>query len=389
MPVRLRPGRPRAARPAAGLVAVAALGLLAGSLVACDGRAVALPFPGGPSQGRPAPELVGLTEWTNSDPLTIAGLNAEQKVVLVDFWTYTCVNCIRTLPYLKQWHERYAGSGLVIVGVHAPEFEFERDAANVRRAVETNGIRYPVGLDNQMRTWNAFRNNAWPAKYLVGADGQVLFQHIGEGNYDGTERAIREALTAAGHDVSAIASGGLPAPVFDPKATRVTRELYGGYERNFQTRGAYAAQKEYYAGPDRTLDYADTPQGRSNDVWYLQGRWRNEREAIVHARETSNLEDYIALDFTARSVNAVMRPGASGGPYEVVVEIDGRPLRPEEAGTDVAFDAQGRSVVRVAEPRMYSLVILPALGEHELKMRSNSAEFAMYAMTFGVYTAGA
>lgn len=381
--------RLRSLRPGAGPAAVAVLGLLAGLLVGCGGRAVALPLPGGPPPGHPAPELVGLTEWTNSGPLTIAGLTAEKKVVLVDFWTYTCVNCIRTLPYLKQWHERYAEAGLVILGVHAPEFEFEKDAGNVRRAVEANGIRYPVALDNQMRTWDAFQNNAWPAKYLVSADGQVRFTHTGEGNYDGTERAIREALTAAGHDVSKVTSGGLPAPVFDPKATRVTRELYGGYERNFHTRGAYAAQKEYYAGPDRTVDYTDTTKERGDDVWYLQGRWRNEREAIVHARETRDLEDYLALTFTARSVNAVLRPGASGAPYEVVLEIDGRPLRRDEAGTDVTFDAQGRSVVRVTEARMYSLVILPALGDHELKMRSNSADFAMYAMTFGVYTAGA
>ncbi|MGE3856503.1 MAG: redoxin domain-containing protein [Dehalococcoidia bacterium] len=381
MPARLRP---------AGLATVAVLGLLAGALTACGDRTSAVVIPGGTPFGHPAPELVGLTEWTNTPaPLNLAALNAEGKVVLVDFWTYTCVNCIRTLPYLKQWHERYAEAGLVILGVHAPEFEFEKDIVNVRRAIETHGIRYPVALDNQMFTWDAFRNNAWPAKYLVSADGQVRFTHTGEGAYDITERAIREALTAAGHDVSAIPSGGLPAPTRDPNATTITRELYGGYERNYHSFGAYAGQNAYYDGPDRTHEYVDPPGGRTPDVWYLQGLWRNEREAIVHARETRDLQDYLAFAFTARSVNAVLRPGASSAPYEVVLELDGRPLRREEAGTDVTFDAQGRSVVRVTEPRMYSMVILPALGDHELKMRSNSTDFAMYAITFGIYTAGA
>jgi thiol-disulfide isomerase/thioredoxin len=366
-----------------------ALAVIATSLAACTPRPGGLPLPGGPPPGHPAPELEGLTEWTNSNPLTLAGLRSERRVVLVDFWTYTCVNCIRTLPYLKQWHDRYASAGLTIIGVHAPEFDFERDPGNVRRAIEANGITYPVALDNQMRTWDAFQNNAWPAKYLVGADGQVRYTHTGEGAYEETERRIRDELTAAGHDVSAIPVGGLPEPMRDPKATGITRELYGGYERNFNTRGAYAAQNLYYKGPDQTQDYTDEPGRRTDDVWYLQGRWKNEREAIVHARETQQLEDYLAFAFHARSVNAVMRPRTAGVPYEVVVELDGRPLRREEAGKDVTFDASGRSVVQVTEPRMYSLVILPTLADHELKMRSNSADFAMYAITFGIYTAGA
>ena len=375
---------------ALALASLAAL-ITATGLIACTPRPGVLGLLGGAS-GHPAPELAGLTDWMNSEPRTLAALQAERRVVLVDFWTYTCVNCIRTLPYLKQWHERYAGAGLTIIGVHAPEFDFEHDRDNVRRAVEANGIRYPVALDNEMKTWAAFQNNAWPAKYLVGADGQIRFTHLGEGDYAGTERAIREALTTAGRDVSAIPLGGLPEPTTDPKATRITRELYGGYERSYTTRGVYAAQRQYYSGADETHDYTDGAtqrEQRDQDVWYLQGRWRNEREAIVHARETAALEDYLAFRFVARSVNAVMQPRVRGVAYEVIVEIDGRPLKREEAGVDVRFDDAGRSVVTVREPRMYSLVILPALGDHDLKMRSNSPDFAMYAITFGIYTAGA
>ena len=370
------------------LAAMLAVLVLAGGLVACT------PRPGGSLlgsvlPGHPAPELVGLTDWQNSPPLTLAALREQQRVVLIDFWTYTCVNCIRTLPYLKQWQERYASAGLTIIGVHAPEFDFEKDPANVKRAVEANGIKWPIAQDNDMKTWDAFNNNAWPAKYLVTAEGQIPYTHLGEGGYDQTEQQIRAALAAAGHDVSRITSGGLPEPTRDPKATMITRELYGGFERNYQTRGAYAAQKEYYAGGGETHDYTDPKGVRADDVWYLQGRWRAEREAIAHARETQNLEDYLAFRFTARSVNVVMQPKTPGASYVVTVEIDGRPLRREEAGTDVTFDPQGRSIVTVETAKMYSIMILPSLGDHEAKLRSNSADFAMYAVTFGINTSGA
>lgn len=376
----------RLPRPSA-LAAMLVTLVLAAGLVACT------PQPGGVLggllPGHPAPELVGLTDWQNSPPLTLASLREQKRVVLIDFWTYTCVNCIRTLPYLRQWHERYASAGLTIIGVHAPEFDFEKDPANVKRAVEADGIKWPIAQDNEMKTWDAFNNNAWPAKYLITAEGQIPYTHIGEGAYDQTEQQIRAALTAAGHDVSKIASGGLPEPTRDPKATMITRELYGGFERNYQTRGAYAAQKEYYDGGGESRDYIDPKGARADNVWYLQGRWRAEREAIAHARETQNLEDYLAFRFTARSVNVVMQPRTPGASYVVVVEIDGRPLRRQEAGADVTFDAQGRSIVTVDTAKMYSIMILPALGVHEAKLRSNSADFAMYAVTFGINTSGA
>ena len=370
-------------RSVALLAVLLAFALVAGS--GCLGRSA----PGVPAVlgGPSGVEFAGLTDWTNSEPLTLAAQREQRRVVLVDFWTYTCVNCIRTLPYLKQWQDRYASVGLTIVGVHAPEFDFEHDPANVRRAVEAEGIRYPVALDNDMKTWRAFRNNVWPAKYLLGADGRIRYTHFGEGDYDATERAIRAALTDAGRDVSAIPTGGLAAPERDTGAT-ITRELYGGYERNFDTRGVYAAQRAYYGGPDQTHDYTDVTGQRDKDVWYLQGTWRGEREAIVHARATTSLEDYLAFRFIARSVNVVMQPRTPGTPYEVVVELDGWPLKREEAGTDVRFDAAGRSLVTVDLPKMYGLVILPTLGDHELKLRSNSPDFAMYAVTFGAYTSG-
>ena len=366
---------------------LAALGLVAGLVggVACT----SLPTRAGSLGASGAPiEVAGLTSWLNSGPLTIASLRAKKRVVLIDFWTYSCINCQRTLPYVKQWNDRYAKAGLTIIGVHTPEFDFEHDPANVKRAVEAAGITYPVALDNDMQTWTAFNNNAWPAKYLIGADGRVRYTHFGEGDYDVTERAIRDALTAAGHDVTSIPTGGLVAPKLDPYATTITRELYGGYARNYDTRGAYAAQRDYYSGPNQTHDYTDITGERAKDVFYLQGAWRDEADAVVHARTTTNLEDYLVFRFFARSVNIVMRPVASGTPYDVIVELSGKPLRRDQAGPDVHFDASGRSLVTVVEPRMYAVVILPELGDEDLTLRSNSPDFSMYGVAFGAYTSG-
>jgi thiol-disulfide isomerase/thioredoxin len=333
----------------------------------------------------PERELVGLQSWINSEPLTIAGLVSQGRVVLVDFWTYTCINCIRTMPFLRSWHEKYADRGLTILGIHAPEFDFERERDNVIAAVERFMLEYPVAQDNEMVTWRAFENRVWPAKYLIGADGALRYRILGEGAYVQTEQAIRLALTEAGHDVSDIPLGRTDSQARDPDATTQTRELYGGYRWNYAV-APYAAQDEYYVGPDRVALYDDLGVHRDNQ-WYLQGLWRNEREAIVHARVTEGLEDYIALKFAARSVNVVLRPSA-GQPFDVVIELDGRPLAAAEAGADVLFDGDGRSIIRVDDPRLYAIVELPAFGEHELKLRSNSDDFAIFAFTFGVYADG-
>ncbi|MPZ22167.1 MAG: redoxin domain-containing protein [Dehalococcoidia bacterium] len=334
-----------------------------------------------------APEFVGLTNWLNGDPVTLDEVTAGGNVVLVDFWTYTCINCIRTLPFLTEWHEKYGDSGLTIIGVHSPEFEFEEDPGNVAAAVADYRIEYLVAQDNEMLTWDAFENRFWPAKYLVDSEGRVVYSHFGEGDYVETEQAIRQALTRAGHDVSGIETGSDTGPQIDPRASAFTRELYCGYERNYTTNGVYAGQEAYYEGPDREVLYEDDGE-YSLGQWYLSGLWRNERQSIVHARSTSDLEDYIALPFLARSVNVVLDP-VRDEPFQVVVEIDGRPLTAEEAGADIEFDEAGRSVLNVGEARLYALVELPEFGEHELTLRSDSDNFAIFSFTFGNYTEGA
>ncbi len=335
----------------------------------------------------PQRRLSGLTGWINGEATTLEELNAAGQVVLIDFWTYTCVNCIRTMPFLRDWHAKYGDRGLAILGVHAPEFEFEKDHENVVAAVERHQLEYLIAQDNEMATWRAFENRFWPAKYLIGVDGALRYQHFGEGEYDATELEIRAALTDAGHDVSDIPLGGVEPQLLDPEVRGITRELYGGYLRNFSTAGIYAGQEQYYRGADLTTEYVDDVEHVSNR-WYLQGTWRNESEAIVHARVTQELEDYLLFPFLARSVNVVMKP-ARDDPFTVIVEIDGRPLTAEEAGADVTFDDEGRSVLQVDAARMYGVIELPALGEHELTLRSNSDNFAIFAVTFGAYTEGA
>jgi len=376
------------------IAASLALSVLA---LACGGGAAPTPSQAGTGEERflprptsvfrAAPELAGLSPWINSEPVTIQQLLSERRVVLIDFWTYTCVNCIRTLPYLKVWDERYRDHGLTIIGVHSPEFEFEKTTANVRMAVKDFGIQYAVAQDNQFSTWRAFKNAYWPAKYLIDSGGGIRYQHFGEGEYLATERQIRLALQEAGRDVSGIPEGGYELPATDPRAITVTRELYGGYDRNYGPFGSYAGQELYYKAPDQTHLYEDNER-HAHNKWYLSGLWRNEAQAIVHARQTEDWEDYIAVRVAGRSGNVVISP-AMPVAFDVVVEIDGRPLQQDEAGADIVFDDQGRSILKVEEARLYRFLELPEFGIREIKLRSNSDAFAVYAFTFGVYQDGA
>lgn len=331
-------------------------------------------------------EIHGDNRWLNSEGFKIAEKTAENKVVLVDFWTYTCVNCLRTLPFLREWHAKYADHGLVILGVHAPEFEFEKDFDNVQEAVIREDIDWPIVLDNDMETWQSFGNRYWPAKYLIDIDGQLTYRHFGEGSYVETEREIQEALNEAGWDVSDIPLGSINNADRDPAADRITRELYGGYERNYVQSGLYAGQEGYYIEPDSTREYFDdgnyTPQ-----QWYLQGIWTNGPESIMHARSTENLEDHIAMQFVGRSANVVVNPEGTE-PFNVFVEIDDRPLNQDEAGLDIMFDDDGRSYFTVDGPRLYAFLETPEFGQHIIKLASNSDDFAIFAFTFGVNESG-
>ncbi len=384
--------RMSSARRAAALLAVAA-GLLLLTGAGCGGGGDGAQSSDASAAGAGGSvsaehDVTGIAGWLNGGPTTIADELAAGRVVLVDFWTYTCVNCIRTFPHLRAWQEKYAGKGLTILGIHSPEFEFEKDAANVRDALERHGITWVVAQDNEMKTWREFNNRFWPAKYLFDSRGEIAYQHFGEGSYAETEEAIREQLAAVGADLSDVPFEPLAEAVRDPDAVRQTREIYGGYSRAYTDTGLYAGQQAYYEGADKERFYEDNGGSRREGQYYLQGLWRNEEEAIVHARRTEELEDYIALDFAARSVNVVINP-AGPEPFDVVVELNRQPLTREQAGADMTFDAHGRSVLRVEGGRMYALLELPEFKQAELRLLSDSDDFAVFAFTFGTYTEGA
>jgi cytochrome c biogenesis protein CcdA/thiol-disulfide isomerase/thioredoxin len=292
-----------------------------------------------------APEFAGIETWLNSEPLTLAGLRG--KVVLVDFWTYSCVNCLRTLPFLERWHRTYAREGLVIVGVHTPEFAFEREVANVRRAAAELGVRYPVALDPDYATWNAWGNQYWPAKYLVDRRGHVRYAHFGEGRYEETERAIRTLL----------AEPDLPAPVSGTVVDRTptgpqTPETYLGYERLDRLVGTpiTADAPATYRIPDYVPD----------DWYALGGVWTIERERAVAGRNAR-----LRLRFLGGRVFLVL--GASRRPGTVAVTLDGKRVK----------------TVRVAEHRLYELARTqnPSIV-HDLDLRFSPGVEA-YAFTFG------
>ncbi len=337
-----------------------------------------------------APELRDITGWINSEPFTLK--DQRGKVVLVDFYTWTCVNCIRTFPYLKDWHMKYEDRGLVIVGVQAYEFEFEKKRENIAAAAEEAGLEYPIAIDNNRVTWEAYANRYWPAKYLIDQDGYIRYTHFGEGQYEETELIIRELLTEAGAQVSDIPLGEVVLPEYEPLAlsrdpmNSITRELYAGVARNYGALRSgsappYVSHEEFYLEPDAEIEYED-PGDHNNHFIYLQGLWRNDVENLTHARETENFEDYIAIKFYATTVNLVMG-GENLPPYEVRVTLNDKALDPAEAGADVRFDADGNSFVVVDESKMYRLVSIPMFGGHELKLSSNSSDFSAFAFTFG------
>ena len=339
------------------------------------------------------PEIEGIASWINSEPITFE--EQRGKVVLVDFWTYTCINCIRTLPFLKAWHEKYADKGLVIVGVHTPEFDFEKDRDNVIEATEGFGLEWPIAQDNDFKTWRAFSNRYWPAKYLVDKDGYIRYTHFGEGAYEETELWIRGLLEEAGVDLSDVAASTIPEPRHATnlremdQETGLTREIYAGFERNYSallSSAPYVLHEEYYEEENTEVLYED-PGEHKNHFLYLQGLWLNDAERLIHARETEGYEDYLALKFSATSVNAVMAP-VNGGEYQVRVTLNDEPITPDAAGTDVMFDADGNGYIVVDSARMYHVVNLPKYESHELKLSSNSPEFSLFAYTFGAYDGG-
>jgi cytochrome c biogenesis protein CcdA/thiol-disulfide isomerase/thioredoxin len=285
-----------------------------------------------------APEFHGVTAWLNAEPLTLQGLRG--RVVLIDFWTYSCINCLRTLPYITEWDDRYRGAGLTIVGVHTPEFAFEHELANVRENVAELGIRYPVALDNRYGTWTVWRNQYWPAKYLIDRDGHVRYYHFGEGDYEETEAAIRTLLGPGAPPASGLAEEGL--------RELVTPESYLGWQRLARHAGTDVQR-------DREAAYEPPTQLAENELAF-GGFWTVEDERAVAGRGAT-----LRLRYRARDVFLVLT-----GTGSVQVLVDGR--------------AERR--VRVTGDRLYTLVEREEVGDHLLELRLDPG-LAAYAFTFG------
>ncbi|MGX9191061.1 cytochrome c biogenesis protein DipZ [Stenotrophomonas sp. Ker107b] len=329
---------------------------------------------GAPGQPLPVegtlPSLAGATGWLNSPPLDAPALRG--KVVLVDFWTYSCINCLRAMPYVREWAERYRDHGLVVIGVHAPEFAFERNLTNVQRAVKDLKVTYPVAIDNDFAIWRGFNNKYWPAHYFIDAQGRIRAHHFGEGNYAQSEQIIRQLLREAGNTLP-----GDDAPVamtLDGVARQAdmsnlkSPETYLGHARaeNFASPGG---QRQ-----DQPADYT-VPATLLHNQWALAGRW-------TVGNEDARLETRggrIAFRFHARDLHLVLAPGEDGKPVRFRVRIDGQ-APGAAAGGDISADGEGR----VDENRLYQLIRQSgAVQERTFEIEFLDPGVHAYAFTFG------
>lgn len=338
-----------------------AVALVAISLAGCvDNSPSDLPIIG------PAPDFTGINGWIGSDPLTLADL--EGKVVLVDFWTYSCENCIRTLPHLTAWHAAYAEAGLVIVGVHSPEFEFEKERSNVVAAMDMFGIDYPVAQDNDFATWQAYGNRYWPAKYLSDADGNVRYTHFGEGSYEETETAIRDLLREAG-------ARSLPGRVEGDAGSGIRRgditpELYAGYWRQPDTIANHDAYQ-----PGQTVVYSSDGTDLQRDRIYLDGSWENREETVRSVGDATAW-----LKFRSGPVNIV-----ADGTGCIGVTLDGAPITRSHAASDVDFSGDV-PCIPLDGPRAYHVYGGP-VGTHILGLHAPDG-FDLYTYVFSSYDEG-
>ncbi|MDR6820201.1 cytochrome c biogenesis protein CcdA/thiol-disulfide isomerase/thioredoxin [Neorhizobium sp. 2083] len=315
-----------------------------------------------------APSLTGAVEWLNSPPLATEQLRG--KVVLVDFWTYSCINCIRTIPYVRAWAEKYKDQGLVVIGVHSPEFAFEKKIDNVKKAVGDFKIDYPVAIDNDYRIWRAFDNSYWPASYLIDAKGNIRYHHFGEGNYGQTEQAIQDLLREAGSDIAATT---LVNP--DAKGAEASADLkdigsgetYVGYKQST----GFASKESLGADTSRTYS-VDKP---SLNQWGLSGTWTvGPEEATLDKSDGS-----ITYRFKARDLHLVLGPDSSGKPVRFQVTIDGQSPGPDH-GTDTDADGNGT----VTSTRLYQLVRQSGgVQDKTFTIRFFDPGVQAYAFTFG------
>lgn len=316
-----------------------------------------------------APDFVGLDGWLNSEPLSLDSLKG--KVVLVDFWTFSCINCIRTLPYLNEWHSKYKDHGLVIAGIHTPEFAFEKEIENLKEAMEKYGIKYPVAQDNDYETWNAYVNRYWPAEYLIDANGHVRYTHFGEGAYDITEGAIRRLLEEAGYDLSNVADINQSTSETDFSAIG-TPEIYLG-----------ASRLEYFGNPPlnefiRSEVYSFNILEENIDFnnFYLEGKWKFEPEYV----ELVEGPGKIVIKYKASKVNMVF---VATEIIDLKLKLDGKDVTENNKGWDVTIE-NGEARVEIRESDLYNLIDTgDDYDTHILEIIIPESGLRAFAFTFG------
>jgi thiol-disulfide isomerase/thioredoxin len=314
------------------------------------------------------PSLGGANAWLNSRPLRAADLRG--KVVLVDFWTYTCINWRRTLPFLRAWEQKYRDHGLVVIGVHTPEFSFEKDVDNVRRIAKQQKVDYPIAIDSDYAIWNTFNNHYWPALYLVDAQGRIRHHKFGEGGYEQLEVVIQHLLTEAGHDTfdrALVAADAQGAEVAADWKNLATPETYLGYEH-----------AEHFASPDAgprpSRIYAVPSMLRLNE-WALAGDWTMKKEYAVLNKANGK----VAYRFHARDVHLVMGRAARGAAIRFRVSIDGQPPGASH-GVDVDADGHGT----LGDPRMYQLIRQPGpIEDRQFEIEFVDPGAEVFVFTFG------
>jgi thiol-disulfide isomerase/thioredoxin len=317
-----------------------------------------------------APELFG-NFWLNSEPVSIR--ENLGNVILVDFWDYSCLACLRAIPYVQAWDRRYRDFGLVTVGVHTPKFRFGQDHKLVEDAIRRLAIEYPVVMDNEDMVWSAFGNRVWPSRFLIDKSGFIRFQQQGEGGYDQFERALQQLVVESGY------RNDLPdlMPPLREEDTpgvmryRPTGELFGGYIRS-------SLGNLEGTVPESTLQYVD-PEYHVSDRFYAHGPWRSSREALCY-RGTDEV-GWLTLLYEAASLNAVF--GSRTDQFVTVsVEQDGKPLTMENAGGDVIISSSGESLVHVGTPRLYNLVKNLEFGEHLARLKTSFDALELYSFSF-------
>ncbi len=315
-----------------------------------------------------APDFVGVVGAINAEK-NLSLNNLKGKIVMVDFWTYSCINCIRTLPYLVAWDKKYRDQGLVIVGVHTPEFAFEEDIENVQDAVERNSIEYPVILDNNKRTWNAYQNRFWPRKYIVDADGFIRYDHIGEGGYEETEQKVQELLSELGVSSKGMATDTI---VGETANRLLTPELYAGYDYALP-RGQRLGNIENFVEEEKH-NYTLPPIVGENTI-HLQGLWTASSEYLQ-----SDSGTLLRLIFTAQRLHMVSASRQPDHAEKIRVLIDGLSITQEAAGEDIIFE-DGQSYLLVDEPRLYT-IYRGTYGKHTVDLIATDG-FRINAFTFG------